>query len=40
MQDQVKKPLERSVGEPEYWRLFTALPLGFLGESAMAGLSR
>eukprot|EP00752_Nemacystus_decipiens_P011678 g10365.t1 len=38
--DEVKQPLERSLGESEYWRLFTALPLGFLGESAMAGLSR
>ncbi|CAM9351130.1 unnamed protein product [Pylaiella littoralis] len=40
MQDEVKKPLEKSVGEPEYWRLFSALPLGFLGEGVTAGLSR
>ncbi|CAM9621685.1 unnamed protein product [Scytosiphon promiscuus] len=39
-QDQVKRPLEKSLAEPEYWRLFTALPLGFLGEGVTAGLSR
>ncbi|CAN0445150.1 unnamed protein product [Ectocarpus sp. 12 AP-2014] len=39
-QDGVKPPLEKSLGEPEYWRLFTALPLGFLGERVTSGLTR
>lgn len=36
----LKLPLERSLPEEDYWRLFSALPLGFLGESTVAGYSR
>lgn len=38
--DPVKTPLAKSAGQEEYWRLFSALPFGFLGEEAVAGLSR
>ncbi|CAM9321032.1 unnamed protein product [Ascophyllum nodosum] len=35
-----KEPPEKAFGEGEYWRLFSALPLGFLGESIVSGYSR
>ncbi|CAN0564169.1 unnamed protein product, partial [Laminaria digitata] len=38
--DDVKAPLEKSLAEEDYWRLFTALPLGFVGERTVAGLTR
>lgn len=38
--DPVKLPLEKSLTESDYWRFFSALPMGFLGEETMAGLSR